>query len=92
MGDVMVNVATVSRRTGSGRPIRRTVATISPGFEGGRLHCSQAGGKGGHAVGVGGDTTPAAKGPNNDNGIRSMIMLAVMICVGIATIPHSPHQ
>ena len=42
VGGVMVNMATVSRRTGDGRPVRRTVAMRAPGFGGGRLYCSHA--------------------------------------------------
>ena len=42
VGGVMVNMATVPRRMGDGRPIRRTVAMRAPGFGGGRLYCSHA--------------------------------------------------
>ena len=42
VGDVTVNMATVPRRTGDGRPVRRTVASRAPGFRGGRLYCSHA--------------------------------------------------
>ena len=39
---VRVGMATVPRRTGDGRPVRRTVAMHSPGFGGGRVCCSHA--------------------------------------------------
>lgn len=40
LGDVMVNVAIVPRRVGDGRPVRCTVATLTPGFGCGMRHCS----------------------------------------------------
>ena len=41
-GDIEVNMAKVPRRTRDGRPVCHTVATLTPGFGGGRLHCSHA--------------------------------------------------
>ena len=35
-------MATVPRRTGDGRPVRRTVAMRAPGFGGGMPYCSHA--------------------------------------------------
>ena len=38
----MVNMATVPRRTGDARPVRRTVAMPVPGFGGSGLYCGHA--------------------------------------------------
>ena len=42
MGDIEANMATVSRRTGDGWPVRRPVAMPVPGFGGSGLYCGHA--------------------------------------------------